>query len=404
MENKVPSSRDPETKIVTGHPAVPPGTRLALFYATTFFVIGIYMPFWPAWLSSNGLGPTEIGILLSITTWTRVVMGPLVAQAADRLGRRKPFMIGLGFMTLVTFFLFTYAGSFFEFAAISFLLGCSFAPMIPLAETTTLSVAAHRGLDYGRIRLWGSLTFIAASWGGGLWLAGRTENAILPLLLVGSVSILFACLVLPDVQFSRIQTTRAPIRRLLRSPVFVLFLAAAGLIQGSHAAFYGFSTIHWRTIGLSDQIIGLLWAIGVGAEVLLFAVSRAILRHIDVTKLLLIGAAAAIARWISMAYFEDFLILILIQTLHALTFGATHLACLHFIQKAAPLASTTTAQALYSALGLGVASALMMALAGRIYDHHQSSVFLAMAVAAFAGGTGALILQKKWHGGQLWTS
>ena len=99
MENKLPSSRDPETKIVTGHPAVPPGIRLALFYATTFFVIGIYMPFWPAWLSSNGLGPTEIGILLSITTWTRVVMGPLVAQAADRLGRRKPFMIGLGFMT-----------------------------------------------------------------------------------------------------------------------------------------------------------------------------------------------------------------------------------------------------------------------------------------------------------------
>ena len=109
MENKLPSSRDPETKIVTGHPAFSPGFRLALFYATTFFVIGIYMPFWPAWLSNNGLGPTEIGILLSITTWTRVVMAPLVAQAADRLGRRKPFMIGLGFMTLVTFFLFTYS-------------------------------------------------------------------------------------------------------------------------------------------------------------------------------------------------------------------------------------------------------------------------------------------------------
>jgi ribosomal protein S27AE len=83
---------------------------------------GVYMPFWPAWLSSNGLGPTEIGILLSITTWTRVIAAPLVAQAADRLGRRKPFMIGLAFMTLASFSLYTQASNFFSFAVISFLL------------------------------------------------------------------------------------------------------------------------------------------------------------------------------------------------------------------------------------------------------------------------------------------
>lgn len=401
METNTPSTPEPGTKIALGRWPTSLRVRLALFYATTFFVIGVYMPFWPAWLSSNGLGPTEIGILLSITTWTRVIAAPLVAQAADRLGRRKPFMIGLAFMTLASFSLYTQASNFFSFAVISFLLGCSFPPMMPLAETTTLSVAQDRGFDYGRIRLWGSLTFVAASWGGGLWLAERTEGAVVPLVLIGCVSIVFSCLLLPDVRMSRPTTAHAPIRRLLTSPIFILFLASAGLIQGSHAAFYGFSTIHWQAAGLSESAIGLLWAEGVAAEVLLFAFSGVVVQRMGVTGLLLIGASAAAIRWTATGFFTDFVTLAIVQVLHGLTFGATHLASLHFIQRAVPSDSAATAQALYSALGLGVASALMMTAAGNLYENYQGVAFFAMAIAATIGGLCALVLRRYWSGGQL---
>jgi len=375
--------------------------RLSFFYGATFFVIGIYMPFWPAWLKSNGLGATEIGILLSITTWTRVVVAPVVAQSADKLGRRKPFMIGLGFLTLLSFYLFSKSDSFLSFAAVSFLLGCSFGPMMPLAETTTLTLAKCRGFDYGRIRLWGSITFIAASWGGGLWLAKRSEDAVVPLVITGSVMVLVACLLLPELKAPRQNTKRNSIFSLLQSPIFILFLVSAGLIQGSHAAFYGFSAIHWQAMGLSKHSIGLLWASGVAAEVLLFAFSRTIINRTGITGLLLIGSIAAVIRWISTAYFGTLLFLWPIQALHALTFGATHLAALHFIQAATPAGSISTAQALYSALGLGAASAVMMTLAGNMYDHYQSSVFLVMAGAAFLGAVGTIILKKTWDGGQL---
>ena len=377
------------------------GVRLSIFYAATFFVIGVYMPFWPSWLSSNGLGPTQIGILLSITTWTRIIISPLVAQVADRLGRHKPLMICLAFMTLVSFSLYTEANTFASFALISFLLGCSFPPMMPLVETTTLSVAQKHRLDYGRIRLWGSLTFVAGSWGGGLWLVGRTEDAVIPLILIGCVTIVFSCLLLPNVRVSKSSPSSSPIRQLLKSPIFILFLTSAGLIQGSHAAFYGFSTIHWQAAGLSESAIGLLWAEGVAAEVLLFLFSGAVIQRIGITGLLLIGASAAVIRWTTTALTTDLTVLAMTQVLHALTFGATHLASLHFIQKAAPTGSSTTAQALYSAVGLGIASAFMMIASGHLYERYGATAFFAMTIAAAIGGLCALALHKHWNGKQL---
>jgi len=310
-------------------------------------------------------------------------------------------MICLAFMTLVSFSLYTEANTFASFALISFLLGCSFPPMMPLVETTTLSVAQKHRLDYGRIRLWGSLTFVAGSWGGGLWLVGRTEDAVIPLILIGCVSIIFSCLLLPDVRVSKSSPSNSPIRQLLKSPIFILFLTSAGLIQGSHAAFYGFSTIHWQAAGLSESAIGLLWAEGVAAEVLLFLFSGAVVQRIGITGLLLIGASAAVIRWTTTALTTDLTVLVMTQVLHALTFGATHLASLHFIQRAAPTGSSTTAQALYSAVGLGIASAFMMIVSGHLYERYEATAFFAMTIAAAIGGLCALALHKYWNGGQL---
>ena len=163
--------------------------RLSIFYGTAFFVIGVYTPFWPAWLSENGLEPREIGILLAVTTWTRVAAGPLVAQAADHYGQLKPIMVALAIMTLFSFFLYSQTTNYTLLIAIAFLLGCSFSPMLPLAETMTLDVAASTGVDYGRMRLWGSLTFILAALGGGTLLNSNPGLQALDLILFGCAAI-----------------------------------------------------------------------------------------------------------------------------------------------------------------------------------------------------------------------
>ena len=372
--------------------------RLSIFYGTAFFVIGVYTPFWPAWLSENGLEPREIGILLAVTTWTRVAAGPLVAQAADHYGQLKPIMVALAIMTLFSFFLYSQTTNYTLLIAIAFLLGCSFSPMLPLAETMTLDVAASTGVDYGRMRLWGSLTFILAALGGGTLLNSNPGLQALDLILFGCAAIVLSCFLLPDLQLKKVPVRQYPVLSLLTSPIFLLFLAATGLVQGSHAALYGFSTLHWKSLGWSDTSIGLFWAEGVIAEVLLFAFSGFLLKKFGICKLLFIGASAATIRWIGTGLAEGIYAITLLQFSHALTFAATHLAAVHFVRRIAPKGTAGTAQSLYSAIGLGVSSAVLISASGFIFEYSPAGAFYCMALSAGCGLILICILWKKWDG------
>ncbi|MDP6516156.1 MAG: 3-phenylpropionate MFS transporter [Alphaproteobacteria bacterium] len=382
---------------------IPPAVRLALFYGAVFLVVGIYMPFWPVWLSSKGLGASEIGLLLAITTWTKVVASPAVAQIADRLGRRRPVMVGLALCTVASWSLYTLADGFWAMVPVAVLLGASFPPMMPIGENTTMLIAQARGLDYGRIRLWGSLSFIAAAWGGGHWLAGRPDGMIAGLILGGSLALVGACLVLPDLRTPPAPARRrsGPLRLLLRQPLFLLFLAAASLIQSSHAVLYGFGTLHWRSAGLADGTIGLLWAEGVIAEIALFAFSGRILSRFGVAPLMIAAAGAGVVRWTLTGLTTGLGVLALLQLLHALTFGATHLAAMHFIQRAAPEGASATAQGLYSAIAAGAVLALVMTASGQLYADFGGRAFYAMAVLAGLGGLAAAVLAGRWDGRRL---
>ena len=61
---------------------------------------------------------------------------------------------------------------------------------------------------------------------------------------------------------------------LLREPAFVAAIAAASLVQASHAVYYGFATIDWQGASYDGSVIGALWALGVVAEIALFALER----------------------------------------------------------------------------------------------------------------------------------
>src|SRR5690606_37238569 len=154
--------------------------------------------------------------------------------------------------------------------------------------------------------------------------------------------------------------------RLLREPLFLTFLAAACLLQASHAVLYAFGTLHWRATGVSDLLIGWLWAVGVIAEIGLFAVGRRVTDRLSVAHLFSLAAAAGVARWCLLAVVTAPLPLIAVQTLHGLTFAATHLAAMHFITRAVPSHMAATAQSVYAssaAATMGIATSL----AGLLY-------------------------------------
>jgi PPP family 3-phenylpropionic acid transporter len=172
---------------------------------------------------------------------------------------------------------------------------------------------------------------------------------------------------------------------LFNLPGMLAVAVAASLIQASHAVYYGFSTLEWRAAGLDGTTIGALWALGVVAEIALFALSSRLPARINPTMLLAIGAAGATLRWAAMAFDPPVWLLPGLQCLHGLSFGATHLGTVSFLAAAAPPGAAASVQGAFAVV-LGLAMAAAMAAAGELYALFGVQAYDAMALFAAAGG------------------
>jgi MFS transporter, PPP family, 3-phenylpropionic acid transporter len=368
--------------------------RLALFYAAYFAAVGIYLPFWPVWLESRGLDATEIGYVLAAAFWPRVVTNLLIPSISDRLGERRRPMILLTAATLGGLILFAVARDFWPLLLLSLLTGTSWATILPLGEALALGEAKRRDLDYGRVRLWGSLTFIMTAIGVGEWLERAGPPIILWSVAAMVAWLLAACVLLPPGEFEGRAAAAADLRRLVRKPEFLAFVAAAGLLQASHAVYYGFATLHWRAAGHGELVIGLLWAEGVVAEVALFAWAAALLRRFPPIRLLALAGALTVTRWAVSALSTDLVVLVPAQALHAASFGAVHLAAMHYLRDRTPPELHASAQGFYAALGTALPFGLLTPVAGWLYGIGGGLAFWAMAAIALVGTALAARLSK----------
>jgi PPP family 3-phenylpropionic acid transporter len=372
--------------------------RLSLFYAAYFLVIGIQLPFWPLWLESRGLTAAEIGVVLSVALWVRIVTIPVAGVVVDRTGGRRTALIVLSGSALAASLLYPPIDGFWPILLVTVLVSACFSPVMNLGDNLTLLIARAERLDYGRMRLWGSVTFIAAASLGGIMAAGSGPEVVL-YLLIGGMGLTAASAWLLPKPPSRTAPAgavgRGRVAVLLGDPAFLLFLGAAAAIQSSHAVYYAFGTLHWRDLGHSEAVIGWLWAEGVIAEILLFAFGGALGVRLSPARLLMMAGLGALVRWTGTAVAETVTALALLQILHALTFGAAHLAAMQYIARAIPVDRSATAQALYGALATGMCTALAMMLAGAAYDRLGTGAYLTMAAMGLVGAGLALLLVAR---------
>lgn len=378
---------------------LPPGAlRFAAFYAALFLVVGIQLPYWPVWLKSRGLSAAEIGVLVAAQLWVKVGFNPLVGHCVDRTGRRRPILFGLAAGSLLVMLTFPFASGFPALLALSLLLGALLAAIMPVGDNLTMSHVVARGLDYGRLRLWGSLSFIVMSGFVGSVLDTIGRDAIVWLFAAALVPLCFVVLALPDappLPAGPEEGPRPGWGDLLRNRRYWLFLAATASTGASHAMYYGFGTLHWQRAGIDNAWIGALWGIGVIAEVVLFAWSGALVRRFGAVGLIRLGAAAGIVRWGLMPWIASPELLVPLQCLHGLTFGATHIGAMHFVARQIAPALTGRALGLYAAMGNGVVLGLATVASGSIYAAFGGHGFLAMAALAAAGAAAACRLAGR---------
>lgn len=362
--------------------------RVSLLFAAICVIIGTNLPFLPVWLDWTGLGPREIAIVTSAPLFVRVAVTPVIAFAADRAGDHRLFLIGLSWVGLASLVALAQSRGFWPILAVMLVFAITWTTIMPLAETVAMSGVRAAGLDYGRMRLWGSISFIAASVCGG-WVveALGPASAIWLIVFGGALTVAAAHGLARPIGLGRLKAATSPPRidragalGLLRSRQFLVFLLAGGAVQAAHAVFYTFGTLHWRAQGISAEWCGGLWAISVIAEVWLFAFSGAVVARIGAVGLIGLGAAAAIVRWLAMGFDPPLVLLVPLQVLHGATFAAAHLGAIHFIARAVPEAQAGTAQALYASVtgGLGMGGAIL--LAGPLYADFGGRAYWAMAL------------------------
>jgi PPP family 3-phenylpropionic acid transporter len=211
-------------------------------------------------------------------------------------------------------------------------------------------------------------------------------------LLIGGTALTFAaCFVLPA-GTARASRRLSPNWRALVTPRMLVFLAAATLVQGSHSVLYIFGTLHWRSVGISDATIAVLWAEGSLAEVVLFFLGAPLLRRIGPLGLIALGGGAGLVRWTVTAFATAVPTIALAQLLHAVTFGAAHLGAMHHLARTVPEEQAATGQALYAAMVGSIGPGLIMLPIGPLYAAGGGLAYLAMAALAIAGAGVALRL------------
>lgn len=377
----------------------PDALRLAAFYAAFFIVIGVIQPFWPLWLASRQLNAAEIGIVLAIGIGAKVIGLPIAAHLADRSGRRRRPMQRLALLSVLSFALFALTDAFWPIILVSLLFFSLWPPVMSLGESLTLMAARDGGFEYGRVRLWGSLSYIAAALAAGTVLARVPADAVYWMIVAGVAVTALSCLAIPDLKAPPSRGHRLPILALLRRRDVVLLLAGCGLVQGSHAVYYAFGTLHWQAAGYSETVIGGLWALGVTCEVVLFACGTAAIRLAGPVGLMVIAGLASAVRWLGTGATEWLPALLLFQALHAFSFGAAHLGAMHWISRNVDPALSATAQSLYSAVVFGLFLGGLLYAAGLLYATFGGGAFLPMAAAGLAGTLITLPLLQRPHGG-----
>jgi len=366
--------------------------RTGLFYALVFAGTGVSLPFIGLWFRSKGLSGAEISVALAAPMLARLVTGPLVAVWSDSFDYRRTPLVILCAVAAMAFAVMGVVEGIGLWLPLWFVGGTAISSVVPLADVLTMRRARSEGFVFAAARSAGSLSFIAVNIAMGAILTVAAVDAVIVWIAAAAGAAAVAALVvLPD---ERVDPeggkTRAADRfrglgQLLGDRTFMLAIAAVGLIQAAHGFMYGFGTLAWRGQGISEAAIGLLWAVGVAAEIAFMWMLEPWRRKWGPWAMLVVAGVAALVRWTAMAFAPPLWLLWPLQGLHALTFAASFLAGLQLVERLSPPNTVSVAQTLSSALSSGVLLGLAILVSGPLFDSYAAGGFAAMSVLAVLG-------------------
>ena len=375
----------PESQIPIASPQASKrfATRLALFYGTLFGLFGTHLPFFPVWLKAIGIDASWIGIITAVPSVTRFTVLPFVTAFAERRHSLRGALVLTAFAAALGFSLVgTQHQPLLVFLAFA-VTACLWTPMVPLTDAYALKGVAHYGLNYGPLRLWGSAAFVVGALACGLLVdVIATRHLIWVIAAVAALGAVMSLGLEPLDDPKPALAAPPGATALLREPGFLALIVAAALIQSSHAAYYIFASIAWQGAGFGGLTIAGLWALGVLAEIAVFALSPRF--TLPASALVVIGALSAVVRWLITAQEPSVAVLAAVQLMHGLSFGLTQVGTMGLMARHVPIHMMGSGQGYLAACNGMIASGASI-LAGAIYARYGQGVYYVMAAMALSG-------------------
>jgi len=360
-----------------------PYWRLSGFYFFYFAVVGTLIPYWGIYLKSLGYSSQDVGIISAIIMATRIVAPNFWGWLADHTQQRLR-IIRLGSLAASIIF----AGILLDqrYWWLVLVVSCYtffWHAILPQFEVITLGYLGNNYHRYGQIRLWGSLGFMAAVVGLGLVFDVMPIRFLPLFILTFLILIWLSSLSLQNVSAKKSDGQRQHFLSVVFQPTILCFLAASFLLQLSHGPYYTFYTLYLvENYGYSSTATGLLWALGVLAEVAIFIVMHKLLHRFSLRVLMLFSLFVTSLRWLLIAYGADSLaVLLFAQLLHVCSFGIAHAVSIELVRTYFKGANQGQAQAMYSSFSFGAGGAAGALIGGLLWDYSASTTFLLAAVA-----------------------
>jgi PPP family 3-phenylpropionic acid transporter len=365
------------------------------FFFLYFAYVGLVSPFASLFFLERGFSVIEIAVLMSMLQVTRIV-GPFSwGWLSDYLSDRINIIRFCACLAAAVFCCIFFLQSYAAFFVWMFVLHTILSSLMPLGESATVhALFKDNSFDkrYGRLRLWGSIGFIAM-----VLFAGELfqQKSIELYPIVGTaVLILLAIMTfcLHEPKMERRKMVKGELLVVLFNPDVRWFLLSGFFMIFAHAALYVFYSLYLADLGYNKFQIGLFWALGVAAEVIFFYFQSKVLSRLDPEVILQISFGIGVFRFILIAFFPLTWVLILAQLMHGATFGAHHSAATKLLQRWFTGPLQARGQALMATVSYGLGGTLGGLMAGWLWDATQPrNVFV---MAALACGLAGMAIQK----------
>ncbi len=349
--------------------------RIISLYSTVFIIISLTTVYLPIWLHEIvELKLEHIGYLFAAVGFFKIFFNIYAIKNLQSLNAKKIMAMSIIILMILMYVIILSINkkeSNFVVFLIFFTL-ILFSPILPIVENISTILNKDFLSKYGKLRISGSLSFLISVVTIGYFIELFEIKAFSIIILISFILFLLSLALISNKKKLKDYYKKGNISELIRDHKFIMVLVACSVIQGSHAMYYSFSSVLWKREGLSFLLIGYLWGWGVIAEIIFFYFINKVKIEKNVFKIIIIVCLFSALRWFLTFFITNFYSLILVQTLHAISFGLTHYIMMYYIYQFVEWQNKLLAQSLYHALSSGIVMTIFTLFSGVSFRYYNN--------------------------------